>query len=155
MKKYELIGCVAWVVVGLIFCKGAIGFGLGTLNEPGPGFFPFWMSVSLISFSVIHFLSSLKKEGTPYLPAGPTFWPEAAYMVRIIVIICLLFMFVIALNHLGFVVTTLLFMFLLLKFIEPRKTRTVLLIACLTTVFAYGIFELWLNTNLPRGFLGF
>jgi len=64
-------------------------------------------------------------------------------------------MFVIALNHLGFVVTTLLFMFLLLKFIEPRKTRTVLLIACLTTVFAYGIFELWLNTNLPRGFLGF
>jgi hypothetical protein len=61
MKKYDLISSLAWIFVGLIFCKGAISFGLGDLGEPGPGFFPFWMSVSLITFSSVQFFSSLRK----------------------------------------------------------------------------------------------
>ena len=155
MKKYDLIGSLAWMFVGLAFCKGAIGFGLGDLGEPGPGFFPFWMSVSLISFSLVHFFSSLRKGETTTLPVGLRFWPEGEYIIRIVIIIFLLFMFVIALGYLGFVLTTFLFMFSLLKLIESRKIRTLFLIAGLTTVLSYAIFELWLKANLPKGFLGF
>jgi putative tricarboxylic transport membrane protein len=86
---------------------------------------------------------------------GLRFWPEGEYVTRIVVIIFLLFMFVFALDYLGFVLTTFLFMFSLLKLIESRKLRTLFLIAGLTTVLSYAIFELWLKANLPKGFLGF
>ena len=155
MKKYDLISSLVWICVGLVFCKGAISFGLGDLSEPGPGFFPFWMSVSLITFSFVHFFSSLRKGETSHLPVGLRFWPEGEYVTRIVVIIFLLFMFVIALDYLGFVLTTFLFMFFLLKLIESRKLRTLFLISGLTTVLSYAIFELWLKANLPKGFLGF
>ena len=39
MKKYELISGLVWMVVGVLFLIGSIGLGLGSLGEPGPGFF--------------------------------------------------------------------------------------------------------------------
>ncbi len=141
--------------IGLIFLIGSTRFGLGDLGEPGPGFFPFLMSVSLITFSLIHFSSSLRKEGQPGPPVSLRFWPKGRYMIRLAFIMFLLFMFILSINYLGFVLTTFFFMVLLLRFIEARRLRTVLLIATLTTARSYAIFELWLKANMPRGFLGF
>ena len=156
MRKYDLISGLAWLTVGVVFCKGSVGMGLGELGEPGPGFFPFLMSVCLIFFSSIHFISSLlQKKGQLNFGESKRFWPESDGMKKILFTITSLFTFVFAMNYMGFVVITFLFMFVLLRFIESQKWRTVFLIACLTTVLSYAIFQLWLKADLPRGFLGF
>jgi putative tricarboxylic transport membrane protein len=155
MKKVELISSLAWMSTGLIFLIGSTAFGLGELSEPGPGFFPFLMSISLIFFSLIHFFGSLKKDEASPLPLNQKFWPQMKYLIRILLIIFLVFVYILAMNPLGFVLTTFLFMFVLLKYIEPRRLRAVFLIAGLTTGLAYAVFDLWLRVNLPKGFLGF
>jgi putative tricarboxylic transport membrane protein len=155
MKKYELMSSLVWMAVGVLFLIGSIGLGLGSLTEPGPGFFPFVMAACLISFSSIHFISSLIKGGQFNLSAGERFWPQSYGIKKILYTILLVLGFVLLLNYLGFVLNSLLFMFIILRFIERQKWLTVFLMVSLTTVLSYLIFQLWLRSNLPVGFLGF
>lgn len=146
------------MVVGLVFCVGSVGFGVGEMDEPGPAFFPFLMSICLISFSLIHFTSSLRKgiKGRQFsFVESERFWPESYGVKRIVLIIILLVMFVIAMNYLGFVIASFLFIFLLLRLIEPKNWLTVFIISGLSTGLSYAIFQLWLKADLPIGFLGF
>ena len=155
MRRYELIGSLGWMFAGLIFLIGSTSFGLGELSEPGPGFFPFLMSLCLVIFSLVHFVGSLKKRQSSQVSPGQRFWPEMKYLTRIVLIVFLVLLYILAMNPLGFVPTTFLFMFVLLKCIEPRRLRVVFLISGVTTGLAYAVFELWLRVNLPKGFLGF
>jgi len=141
--------------VGVLFLIGSIGLGLGSSSEPGPGFFPFVMSGLLISFSLINFIYSLKRVGKFNFATSERFWPESDGIKRILFTTVFLFGFVIGLNYLGFISTTLLFMFIILRSIEPQKWLTVFFLGSLTTVFSYLIFQVWLRSNLPVGFLGF
>jgi putative tricarboxylic transport membrane protein len=155
MKRYELISSLAWVAVGVLFCIGSFRLGLGGLGEPGPGFFPFLMSVCLISFSLIHLSSSIKKSGQFNFDVSKRFWPERDGIKRILFTIMSLSVFVIVLNYIGFTLTAFLFIFFLLRFIEPQKWLTVFSITILSTGLSYIIFQLWLKANLPAGPLGF
>jgi hypothetical protein len=155
MKKYELISSLVWMAVGVLFLVGSIGLGLGSFSEPGPGFFPFVMAACLISFSSTHFMFSLIKGEQFNFVKSERFWPKSDGIKRILFTIMFLFGFVLALSYLGFVLTTFLFMFIILRFVEPQKWLTVFLIGSLSTVLSYSIFQLWLRSNLPIGFLGF
>jgi putative tricarboxylic transport membrane protein len=155
MKKHELVSSLVWMAVGLLFLTGSAGLGLGKLGEPGPGLFPFVMAACLVSFSSVHFISSLRKGVPSSLSTGERFWPQSDGLKRILLTIILLFGFVFTLNYLGFVLTAFLFMFIVLRFVEPQRWLTVLLIGSLTTALSYLVFKLWLRSNLPVGFLGF
>jgi hypothetical protein len=143
------------MAVGALFLMGSLGLGLGSLGEPGPGFFPFVMAVFLVLFSLKHFVSSLVKRGPSGSAPAERVWPESDGIKRILLTIMFLLGFIFALNYLGFVLNTLLFMFASLRFIEPQKWPRVFLIGSLTTVVSYSIFQFWLRSNLPVGFLGF
>lgn len=155
MKKYDLSSSLVWMIVSALFLQGAIQLGLGGLMEPGPGFFPFIMSLSLISLSAILFVAAARKKVEEKLPAGLRFWPEMDGTKRILLTIAFLILYVLALGYLGFALTTFLFIFFLLRFIEPQAWLTVLLGAGLTTGLSYIVFEVWLKGSLPTGFLGF
>lgn len=155
MKKYNLITSLAWMAVGSLFLKGAISMGLGSLDEPGSGFFPFLMSVLLISFSSILFISSLKKGEGFKFALSERFWPGSYGRGKIVLIVISLVLYVVAFNYLGFVLTTFLFVFFILRFVETLKWVTVVFAAGLTTAGFYAIFEIWLLVNLPAGPLGF
>ncbi len=155
MRKHEMTSSLVWMTVGVLFLAGAISLGLGSTSEPGAGFFPFVMAASLIVFSLIHFVSSFAK-GRPFdSRADESLWPKSDGIKRILLTIVFLLGFIFALNYLGFVLTTLIFMLLSLKYVEPQRWRTVFVIGCLATVLSYSIFQLWLRSNLPIGFLGF
>lgn len=156
MRKYaDLITSLAWMVVAGLFCLGGIELGLGSYDEPGPGFFPFLMSIFLFSFSLILFISSLKKVKQLDRIVSSRFWPESDGIKRILFALGSIFMYVFMLNYLGFPLTTFFFMFFLLKFFHTYKWITVFLGAGLTAGLSYAIFELWLKAHLPVGPLGF
>lgn len=156
MEKYmDLITSLAWMVVAGLFCLGGIGLGLGSYDEPGPGFFPFLMSICLFSFSLILFISSLKKVKQLNVIVSSRFWPDSDGLKRILFALGSIFMYVIALDYLGFTLTTFFFMFFLLKFFHPYKWIAVFLGAAITSGLSYAIFQLWLKAHLPVGPLGF
>lgn len=155
MKKYDLMSSLAWMIIAALFCRGAIGLGLGDLHEPGPGFFPFLMSLFIILFSTLILISSLiKGEESPPDP-GKKFWPDREGQKKILLTVGSLFLYVLALEYLGFILCAFSLMFFLLKFVEPQKWTTVLFGAGLTAFMSYTIFDLWLRVPMPVGLLGF
>ena len=157
MKRYSLISSLAWMVAGVVFFVGSINIGLGTLREPGPGLFPFLMSGCLILFSLINSIFSLRirRGGESGVIAREMFWLGRNTLKKLLIVIISLFLFVIAIDYIGFALTAFLFISLLLRFVEPQRWSTVFLMATLTTVISYAIFQLWLKADLPVGFWGF
>jgi hypothetical protein len=73
--------------------------------------------------------------------------------------VVLVFLSMIAYNFfltpLGFTITTFLFMGFLLKFIFPQSIKKTLIVAFLSALGARLLFINFLETQLPKGFLGF
>jgi putative tricarboxylic transport membrane protein len=155
LKEHDVISSLIWIVVSALFCWEAVNLGLGELTEPGAGLFPFLISLFLILFAIGLFAASLRKGGRFSFIEIRKSWPDRSGSRRIGLTVLFLASYVVALNDLGFVLTTFLFIFLLLRFIEPQKWPTVILGSLLTAGGSYAIFEIWLRANLPVGLLGF
>jgi hypothetical protein len=55
----------------------------------------------------------------------------------------------------GFIPVTLLLFIFLLGIIEKKRWFFTVFVSIVVTVIAYSIFEVWLKSQLPKGFLGF
>jgi putative tricarboxylic transport membrane protein len=73
----------------------------------------------------------------------------------IILVLASLFIYAVVLEKLGFLVSTLLFIGALLIIIERKKWLIVAIIAILSTLAFYIVFQVWLQSNLPKGLFGF
>jgi putative tricarboxylic transport membrane protein len=155
LKEHDVISSLIWIAVSALFCWEAVDLGLGNLMEPGAGLFPFLISLFLILLAIGLFAASLRKGGRFSFIEIRKSWPDRNGFRRIGLTVLFLASYVLALNYLGFLLTTFLFIFLLLRFIEPQKWPTVILGSLLTAGGSYAIFEIWLRANLPVGLLGF
>ena len=150
MKSGDLGSGIFWLLISLWVIFESTHFGFGKLQAPGAGFVPFWSGVALASLSI--FLMGLdifkkspmdKENGFAEIRWGK--WG---------LILAVLFGYALLLETLGFILCTLFFMIVLLRFVEPQRWLPVLLVALITTGASYLIFQLWLKSQLPRGFLG-
>ena len=53
MKSSDLISVIFWLVVGLLLSLWSTRYQIGSLAQPGPGFYPLGLGVLLIFFSLI------------------------------------------------------------------------------------------------------
>lgn len=140
------------MVVGILFCIGALKYGFGAFGIPGPGFFPFLTGISLISLSIILSISAISKKQSETI-STERFFPERESWKRMLQVLGALCFYVIALKRLGFLITTLVFMIIVLR-LEPRKWLFILVAALLSAVFFYLLFQVLLEGQLPGGILG-
>jgi putative tricarboxylic transport membrane protein len=135
-----------WLTLAIAVAGQSFTLKLGTLNQPGPGFFPFWGAVVLGTLSVILLVGAPSRDVLP---------STANIRVRVLLIVVgALLGYVLLLEILGFVTVT--FLFLLLLFRLVRKGWATSGLAALAGASAsYALFQLWLKTQLPRGPFGF
>src|SRR2546425_6057658 len=55
----DLVSGLFWLAVALFAAAQGLSLKLGSLNRPGPGFFPFWGGVVLGLLSIVLVVSSL------------------------------------------------------------------------------------------------
>ena len=60
-----------------------------------------------------------------------------------------------ALEKAGFMISTFLLIFLLLKTIEAKRWFVATFVGIAASLGTYAMFELWLHVRLPKGILGF
>jgi len=150
MKKKDFRGGLVWLVFGAVLCVESYRLNIGTLHNPGPGFYPFVVGLTLLLFSFILLFSSifLEKEGFTEKTE------EKSNKKNILLIVFLLLLYAIVYEYLGFIVSTLLFIICILKIIERKRWLVAISFAIFTAAFSYVLFNLWLNANLPKGILG-
>jgi putative tricarboxylic transport membrane protein len=152
MKSYNSIAAIFFLLTGIFFTLYARTVEVGEFTEPGPGFLPFWAGLTLAAMSIILFFKSYRqKAGT----VRPFFFPQPDSWKRVLAVFLSLIAYNLLLTPLGFTMTTFLFLAFLVKFIFPQTWKRSLVVGVLGSIFARLLFINFLETQLPRGLLGF
>jgi putative tricarboxylic transport membrane protein len=144
--RRDLVSGLFWLAVALLAAAQGYALNLGTLNRPGPGFFPFWGGVVLGLLSVVLVIDALRRGGAK---AGELGWSWKAPVVAGAVL-----GYVLLLEWLGFTAVTFLFLLFLLR-LERYGWALSGVSATAGAGATYVVFQLWLRTQLPAGPLGF
>jgi putative tricarboxylic transport membrane protein len=143
----DLTSALFWLAIAIFFSiEAPTHLKLGTLHQPGPGFFPFWAGVVLGLLSLVLIFNSLKNREKLSL-SGLKSW-------KLLLVAGALLAYLLLLETLGFVTITFLFLFLLLR-LEYKGWMFSAASALAGAVASYAIFQLWLKTQLPAGPFGF
>jgi len=142
----DLVSSLFWLAVAIFAVVQGAALKLGTLNRPGPGFFPFWGGVVLGVLALVLLAGTAGKGTATPVPAFKS--------PKLLVVAGALLGYVVLLEILGFVAVTFLFLLFLFR-LEGRAWAFSALTALLGTLGAYALFQLWLKTQLPLGPFGF
>jgi hypothetical protein len=152
VRNFNGIAAVFFLLIGIFFTLYARTVEIGTFTEPGPGFLPFWAGLTLVAMSIILLSRSYaRKDGA----TRSSFFPQPDSWKRVLAVFISLIAYNLLLTSLGFTVTTFLLLIFLVKFIFPQTWKRTLLVGALGSIFARLLFINFLETQLPRGFLGF
>lgn len=151
MKRPYQITAGVLLAIAVFFAIESLKLRYYTNLGPGPGFFPFWLSVILgvLALAMLWRASFGPEEQMP----ADFYAPRSGY-VRIALIIVAFFGAVIFMDSLGFRLVSLLFYLLLLSALGRQKPIVTAAIALLGSFGVYHVFVTWLQVPLPVGILG-
>jgi len=135
------------LALGLAISVISWGYGFGSLRQPGPGLYPFFIGVAIAVFSLFILISELRS-GT----REPVLDKEGAGTLALMTLtFCL---WILAMPRLGYVVVSLLATYAFCKIMKLEGWRKPLAVSAGTALFIYALFDYWLYIDLPRGILG-
>lgn len=151
--RKNLFSVAFWLLFSIYIAIESYRLGLGKWSLPGPGYFPFVTSVLLgmISLSLLVktlLRSSLGKKEVADLPARLN-WQN------IVLTLVGMFVYVFLLDWMGFVLCTFFLMIFLILAVGRWRWFVSLIAALSITLVSYLLFEVLLDSHLPKGFLGF
>jgi len=152
MRKRDVISSLIWMSLGGLFMAGAWQQGLMRRGVPGPGFLPFFSGLALVLVSLAVLLPALLRAGEA-TQAG--LFPGRDGLRRVVGGLAALFAFGIALDHLGYLISTFLFMLVLAQLVERSHWGKAAILASLTAGLSYVLFVVLLEVQLPTGYFGF
>ncbi len=119
---------------------------------PGPGFFPFWVSVSLALLSAHLIYKSSTRE--PSKPGEKKILPGRHALVRVAAILLMLFAATGAMKFLGFPLTLAVFTAAILSILERYSVLKSIAYGIAYAAVTWFIFEYMMTMGFPKGFLG-
>jgi hypothetical protein len=151
-SHYDRAAAIFFLIVGVFFALYARSVEIGSWHEPGPGFLPFWAGITLTAMAIALLFGSYARRTWP---VRPSFFPRRDSWKRVLATFLALIAYNLLLPYLGFTATTFLFLTFLVKFIFPQTWMRTLLVSILGSVAARLLFINFLETQLPKGLLGF
>lgn len=148
MRTVDLLSGCAGVVFALAVCYGALGMPMGTIGNPGPGFLPFWVGAALTTLSLALVMRAFFKGDAP---VGESVEPR--HPRHVVGTLAGLVFYALALETLGYLVTTFLLLSVLVRMLGQRRWPATLAFSALATGGSYALFGLWLGAPLPKGLI--
>ena len=152
MRTYNRVSAFFFMSVGIFFTLYARKVEIGTWTEPGPGFLPFWAGLTLTAMSIALLIGGYSKK---VWQARSSFFPQPDSWKRVLATFLSLVVYNVLLTIFGFTLTTFLFLLFLVRFIFPQTWKRTLTVSICGSFFARLLFINFLETQLPKGFLGF
>jgi hypothetical protein len=154
MAKFnnDQVSAAIWLGAGAMISLASLRYDLGNLASPGTGFMPFLAGLAIVLFSFIGLVQGTlsRKQGVGWKPPMRGLRWEKSLLV-----LAALFVYILLLTPLGFFLCTALFIGFLLRTVKPQGWLVVIFGSIVTAFGAYGIFEMWLQAQLPKGPWGF
>ncbi len=144
---------LVWFGVGIWICIGSLMLSLGEFRKPGPGFLSFFAGLILSGLALVVHLQSRKTRLEAKKEKPKPIWSDRHKGIKMVLTVAALLAYGLAMNHLGFLISTFLFLAFLFKAIAPQRWSVVLIGSLVASATFYGIFEFGLQCQLPKGIL--
>ena len=151
MQKLDRFSGLFWVILSLVIAIHSHRLGVGSVGDPGPGFIFFYGALFIGLMAMLLLVGSLTKKKEE---AGASVF-ENVHWVKVLLPFAYILLYALALEKAGFMISTFLLIFLLLKTIEAKRWFVATFVGIAASLGTYAIFELWLHVRLPKGILGF
>ncbi len=142
---------IIWIGIGLIICILALQFHLGSFHAPGVGFMAFLSGLFISCIGLVMVSSKAAKKNRQDQSSDPGHPFQIIPWPRLIYTMVLLLAYAILINPLGYILVTFLVMFSLFFDREKKNWFWSFFFSIVTTFISYGVFEVWLHCQLPRG----
>ncbi|MGH2393546.1 MAG: tripartite tricarboxylate transporter TctB family protein [Candidatus Limnocylindria bacterium] len=119
----------------------------GVVRNPGPGFFPWWVSLTLGTAALVqlgHLLIARRVPGAARPGGG---------LGRVVALVALLAVYSLVVETVGYPIATFGLVLFMLRVTEPHPWPLALGIALLAAAGSYVLFAVWLGVPLPAGLL--
>ena len=156
-KQKELASSIFFLVLGVALFIGSFFVNRLAGSNVGPEFLPRIIGVLMSGMSLSLLISAIKmpSEKTEKSVLKTTFFQKCANN-RDVVTILLIMAYVFSIETLGFILSTILYLFLQMTLFRDRTKKIIisnLIISVIATVIVYCIFVMGLNLLLPSGIL--
>jgi hypothetical protein len=137
-----------WLAVGLAITFGSVHYGIGNIRAPGPGYVPSLVGVILTLLSGILILRDVhKKERESLSGLFEKNWRAVAFCLGV------LLLFTLVLSHLGYILDSLILIYILVRVLGKRSRLVAAITGVLTSLVSYILFSFLLQLQLPLGVL--
>ena len=153
MKKTFLVNDLVWMGFAAVVCYGGFKLGFGSFQQPHAGFMPVLAGLVLGLLALFDLASGLVNRWKDDKPDGEIWadihWGKILLTLGVLTVYTALFTIV------GFTLSTILLLLFLFRVMEPKPWWLVAVSSVVCTVLFYVAFKIGLESQLPRGFLGF
>ncbi|MDP3045948.1 MAG: tripartite tricarboxylate transporter TctB family protein [Chloroflexota bacterium] len=148
----DQITAIVMLIFSLLVIEESAKMALFVEFAPGYGFLPFWLGVFMAILSVLLFVDAKRRSG---LTDSPQPFPKKAAFMSILIALAAVGFYALFLEFLGYIITTLVTVYLLLAVMEKEDWRKTLVISVIITASLYLLFQVWLGVGLPKNMFGF
>jgi len=143
-NKQHLVVPGFWIALSIAICWGSHRLGLGSLQEPGPGFMPFIMGALMFILTIASMFERIPsaKKRAPL---------SREILIKLGLTMGSLWLYALLLPVLGFIADTLILMMFLFSVIQKVKWSTALLASVISVAVCYFLFSS-LGAEFPKGF---
>jgi hypothetical protein len=146
MRKRDQVGLYCFIAFSIFVLVESWRIGLGNWRHLGPGFLPFSCAAIIGLFAL--FLLVVGK-GKTVESKEPFFRKQTLTKFFAVLLMC--FGYGIALQYIGFVLCTWLFVFISLRTIDPKKWGHAIAVSTVTACVFWLVFDYWLQIQTPKG----
>jgi putative tricarboxylic transport membrane protein len=146
INNAELWGGAIWFAISLFVLEQGRRLGLGTVNAPGMGFMMFWLGIVMAALSLGIAVQAIKHEG----PSVRALWTDTRWVKTLIVVVTF-GLYGYAFISLGFLLSTIPIMLVLLRAIDPVRWSIAIPLAFGAPILVWWVLERLLQIQLPTG----
>jgi putative tricarboxylic transport membrane protein len=138
-----------FLIIGILYCIGALLLPMGSIEAPKGGLFPLILSIFIIAVAFSLLFRSLK-EGSEEKDAIEAF-PVGTDRNRVLAVFATLIIFALCLKTFGYLISAIGLMAGVVRLFGLQGWAKIALAAVLTGFLSYYLFTVILEVPLPRG----
>ena len=140
---------------GLLLVFLSILHPIWTKYGPGEGFFPLAVGIIIMGSSLMLMVSQFRAFTHEVRKGRETEQQQtkAAELLKVGSYILLVVLYGLSIERIGFLIGTVLFVFLILKIVERQRLKTAVLFTLVVTIASYALFVHVLGVRLPQGLI--
>ncbi len=149
LNNSELWGGLVGLALGVFVVWAGLKLRIGSINDPGSGFVLFYTGLLMCVFTITIIVSAITEGG----PSVASLWAGTRWTKPLVVVACLS-AFAFLFEPLGFLLSSIPLLLLLLRVIDPVRWTLAIPLAVLVPLGVWFVLKRALLIQLPSGMFG-